>query len=66
MEDSTNSVNSFFNKAADLRKNNKSFRSNIIMLLLHAMVVKQTSRVLNVENEQKVLDFFRYLRSLSS
>ena len=40
MEDSADSVNSFFNKAADLHKNNKSFRSNITMTLLHAMVVK--------------------------
>jgi len=61
MEDTADSVDSFFGKAADLYKKNKDFRNNVVTCLLRAMVVKQTSGTLNVKKEQKVFDFFRYL-----
>ena len=63
IEDSANSINLFFDKATDLRKKNKNFRTNIIMSLLRAIEVKQTSSVLNLE--KKVFDSFRCLRALS-
>ena len=53
LEDSADSIHSFFGKAADLYEKNKSFRSNTIILLLRAMVVKKYSGDLNLEKEEK-------------
>jgi len=49
MEDTTDSIDSFFGKATDLYKKNKDFRNNVVTCLLRAMVVKQISGILNVK-----------------
>ena len=59
------SVDGFLQKAANLHRMNTSFRSNIIICLLKAMMAKKASGVLNLEKESKTYDFFRYLRTLS-
>jgi hypothetical protein len=64
-EENADSVDNFFQKAADLYKKCGLFRNNVVICLLRAMVVKQSSGKLNLQKEAKLNDFFRYLRSLS-
>ena len=65
IEENVDSVDTFFSKAATAYKKNSSLRDSVIMCLLRAMVVKQKSGRLNVQKEEKLYDFFRYLRCLS-
>ena len=65
IEHNIESVDSFFQKAADLYKKRPALKDNVIMCLLKAMVVKESSGVINLKKEEKLHDFFRYLRSLS-
>ena len=65
LEENVDSVDSFFQKAAALYKNSKSFQDNVIVCLLRAMLVKQSSGNLSARKEEKVQNFFRYLRTLS-
>ena len=63
-DDEIDNSSILFEKADQLCKNNKSFRNNIIICLLKAIVVKQSSRHNNLTIEQKLVDFCRYLRTL--
>ena len=65
MEHNVESADSFFQMAADLYKKKPELKDNVIMCLLRAIVVKESSGVINVRQEEKLQNFFRYLRSLS-
>ena len=65
IDENIDSVDNFFQKAADLHKKSDSFRNDVITCLLRAMMVKQSSGRLNTRKEEKTYDFFRCLRDLS-
>ena len=63
-DDEIDNSSTLFEKADQLYKENKSFRSNIVICLLKAIVAKQSSGHNNLVMEQKLVDFYRYLRTL--
>ena len=64
-EETVDSTSSFFQKAATLHKDNPKFRNSVVVCMLKAMIAKSSSNHLHTKVEEKMLDFFRYLRTLS-
>ena len=63
-DDEIDNSSILFKKADQLHKDNKSFQNNIIICLFKVIVAKQLSRYNNLVIEQKLVDFYRYLRIL--
>lgn len=65
-DDEIDNCSNVFKKASQLHETNKNFRNNVVMCLLKSIVVKQSSGHNNLAMESKLVDFFRYLRTLST
>ena len=58
IEGNADSVDNFFEKAANLHKKNQNFKKNVATCLLRAMIVKSKWCV-KCKKRIEVLDFFR-------
>ena len=63
-DDEIDNSSTLFEKADKLHKENKSFQNNIVICLLKAIVANQLSGHNNLALEQKLVDFYSYLRIL--
>ena len=63
-ENEMNSTTAMFKKSEDMRAKNKSFRSRVVVCLLKAIVAKHSTGVNNLKMEGKLIDFYRYLRTI--
>lgn len=55
----------FFEKAATMHKNNPKFRNSVVVSMLKGIIAKSSCNKNNIQLEEKMVDFYRYLRTLS-